>query len=181
MNSLESEVMLTLSKRLDYIERGGGVQRMHTIPTLAPQNVAAHSFGVAWWCWLLSHDNQPSVDLLMAALQHDLPEQVTGDIPSPAKSLLNINSAILDMEFDLNSAAELPPFEKLISESELRVLKMADTLELMQHCIREKQLGSRCPQLLDMFKNIKRYAMGLSRTNFESKIIVFLADKWSEI
>lgn len=31
---------------LQYIERGGAVQRMHTIPTLHSQNVAAHSFGV---------------------------------------------------------------------------------------------------------------------------------------
>lgn len=156
-SNLQAETVLeaTLVNRLTYIQRGGRVQRMHMVPTLHSQNVAAHSFGVAWWVWLLT-DGKPSVNLLMAALAHDLPEGKTGDIPAPTKRALNCQTELLRLETEADRAGGIPHFET--SDSEARLLKLADSLELMQHCIRERKLGNRTDELLEMFVNVSAYA-----------------------
>jgi putative hydrolase of HD superfamily len=51
------------------------------------ENVAAHSFGVAFLALLLSElvdDPLDTAKLLTIALLHDLPESVIGDLPAPA-------------------------------------------------------------------------------------------------
>lgn len=60
----------------------GKVRRWHTHHSLT-QTVADHSHGVAML--LLQRHPSPSLDLIKAALMHDLAEYITGDIPSPAK------------------------------------------------------------------------------------------------
>src|SRR6267378_8094848 len=77
-NPLTETALQQLTRKVNFIESGGYTQRMHCIPTIHPQSVAAHSFGVAWWCWLLTAGN-PSANLLLAALAHDLPEHEVGD------------------------------------------------------------------------------------------------------
>lgn len=58
----------------------GLVRRWHCEPhTLAPENVAEHSWLVAMFIARL-HPNPPA-KLLMAALTHDLGEHATGDVP----------------------------------------------------------------------------------------------------
>src|SRR5690606_5073609 len=52
------------AKGVAYALRGGGVSRYHTLPRIVPQNVAEHSYGVAWYCWALSGCT-PSAELLM--------------------------------------------------------------------------------------------------------------------
>lgn len=144
--------------QLDFIERGGRVQRMHTVPVLHPQSVAAHSFGVAWLCYLLHPTNDPSTNLLMAALQHDLAEHMTGDIPAPAKRLLNIRGKVAAMEEQLINDAGLPFFENLLTTQEAEILAVADALELCQYSLREMKLGNRSEQLTEMFSNAMSYA-----------------------
>lgn len=60
----------------------GKVRRWHTHHSLT-QTVADHSHGVA--LFLLMHHPAPTLNLIKAALMHDLGEFITGDIPSPAK------------------------------------------------------------------------------------------------
>lgn len=170
------EVMVSLRKRLEYIQRGGRVQRMHMVPTLQPQNVAAHSFGVAWWCWLLTHE-KPSANLLMAALEHDLAEGHTGDIPAPTKHRLGIHKVLQNWEQELGITAEIPVFE--LTEFESRTLKLADNFELLQHCVRERKLGNRTDELLEMFNNVCAYANRLVVTVLEAEVIAMLAAKWN--
>lgn len=144
-----------LASQLDFIEHGGCVVRCHTVPTLHPQNVAAHSFGVAWWCWILSCE-APSAVLLMAALQHDIAEHTTGDIPAPTKYELNIRGAVQALEEDnMTQIGKLPLF--VLNKEEEVILKLADSLELAQHCLREMWLGNRCIKLGEMFHNACQY------------------------
>lgn len=68
------------------------VPRWCVVPILRQQNVAEHSFHVAWLSlWLLDRIPVPvSLEtrhkVLVQALVHDQNEAVTGDIPSPSKS-----------------------------------------------------------------------------------------------
>lgn len=176
--SIQDEVTFTLERRLAYIEQGGQVKRCHMIPTLKEQNVAAHSFGVAWWVWLLSHDNKPSVNLLMSALAHDLPEGETGDIPAPTKRRLGIGEVLAEWEAQTDASGFIPVFE--LTECEVRILKLADCLELLQHCIRERTLGNRTSQLAQMFFNVKTYSAEVTKTMFEARVLQTLTNQWEK-
>lgn len=129
-----------MQSKLEFIVRGGIVKRFHTIHTQHTQNVAEHSFGVAWLVWLLCEENPPTV-LLMAALAHDLAEYTTGDIPAPAKRRMNISS---QFDAEENDQFEFAGFDPIIlSEAQKRILKIADTMDLLLFCIRELSLGNR--------------------------------------
>ncbi len=175
---IREEVIRKLSKRLDYIQRGGRVNRMHMIPTIHAQNVAAHSFGVAWWCWLLMHE-KPSANLLMAAIDHDLPEGTTGDIPAPTKHRLGLHAALLEMEQELSEKAGIPVFE--LTEEEETALKLADNFELLQHCIRERTLGNRSFELTEMWSNVFTYVEPHIVTSFHKEVAQFLLHQWRSI
>lgn len=162
-----------LAKQISFIESGGRTQRMHTIPTLHNQNVADHSYGVAWWCWLLGGEN-PSANLLMAALAHDVAEHETGDIPSPTKRTLSIGHSVRDLEEQCMFKAGLPMF--VLSEAEERILRIADGLELIQHCIRERALGNRNTKLRQMYANAVEYT-SIARENYAPESVEDLAMK----
>jgi len=125
--------------KLDFIIRGGVVKRFHTIHTLHTQNVAEHSFGVAWLCYLLCN-GVPTRDLLVAALSHDIAEHTTGDIPAPAKRRLGISQRFdkYEMESYYGAGFEM----QRLDAGESRTLKMADTADLLLFCIRELRLGN---------------------------------------
>lgn len=131
-----------LKKQLKLAMRGGRVRRYHTVDTIAPQSVAEHSYGVAWLVYLLSGET-PSVALLMAALSHDIAECVTGDIPAPAKRSLGIGRQFDEYEERVRDAAGVPSWTGALTAEELRILKFADTTELVLHCLHEISMGNR--------------------------------------
>lgn len=131
-----------LKKQLKLAMQGGGVKRYHTVDTIASQTVAEHSYGVAWLVYLLSGET-PSAALLMAALSHDIAECRTGDIPAPAKRSLGISEQFATYENRVLDEAGVPPWRESLCEQELRILKFADTTELVLFCLREMSLGNR--------------------------------------
>lgn len=175
MNIQELERFNKALKQIDFIERGGRTERMHTVPTLKSQNVAAHSYGVAWLCWLFSKEN-PSMLLIMAALSHDVAEHVTGDAPAPTKRYLGIREAVARWEDELIWGAGLPVFG--LEDEEVRILKLADATELIMHCVREVQLGNRTPQLNEMFSNASAYAHEVAQGEFEHDFVSTLEKRW---
>ena len=62
----------------------GKIRRWHTLPIIGEQTVADHTYGV---CQILRYiyDNRCPPCLLNAALDHDVPEYYTGDVPFGAK------------------------------------------------------------------------------------------------
>lgn len=118
----------------------GQTARWHTEINLKRQDVAQHSFNVAWFCWLLM-DGAPSIALIMAALAHDAGERKTGDMPSPTKIKLGIGALLDNMEADYLLTAGYDP--KLLTAEESRVLKLADALDGAFFCLRELMLGNR--------------------------------------
>lgn len=167
-------------EQVDFIERGGRVLRMHTVPHLQPQNIAAHSFGVAWWCWLLSNQT-PSAVLLMAALQHDLAEHATGDIPAPTKRKLHIQREVAELEAEVFSKVAMLDYQLNLNKDESRILKLADNLELAQHCIRELTAGNRCKQIKEMLTNVMSYTEELGLTDYEKSCKAIVENNYYEV
>jgi 5'-deoxynucleotidase YfbR-like HD superfamily hydrolase len=106
---------------------------------LKEDTVAQHSFGVAWFCYLLSN-GLPSANLLMAALSHDLAEQDTGDIPAPAKRALGIKQQFDTYEDTIMGNAGFHKFA--LTPGEVRTVKMADCMDGAMRCIMELKMGN---------------------------------------
>jgi len=118
----------------------GRVKRYHTIDTVKEQTVADHTWGVLMIVRYLT--GRPSWSLVEAALLHDVPEVVTGDVPAPAKwqsqqpcdALDEIESKVLD-----EMKAPMPA----LTSEEVLILKIADTTELLLKARREMDLGNK--------------------------------------
>lgn len=127
---------------------GSAVRRFHTMCTVTENTVGQHSHGVAMFCMLLE-DGNPSAALLMKALTHDLAEQYTGDVPSPAKRALGIRKEFGEVEEQLLATVE---FSIEITEREEKVLKLADCADGMLFCARERTLGNKSKMIKAAYK-----------------------------
>ena len=153
--------------RLEFIRKGGMTKRYHTKNTIHENTVAHHSFGVAWLCALLV-EGIPRPNLLLAALAHDLAEQVTGDISSPTKRKFPVIAEMVQaLETETLEEHGLN-FEVTLTESEKRILKMADCLDGALFCISEMELGNR--NIEDVFNRYCQYVMLLEPTGKEHRI-----------
>ena len=132
----------TLFSRLNLILKGGHVVRFHTKPTLKEETVAEHSYLVAWLLTLVM-PTTPRAEHLLAALAHDLPEYVLGDLPSPAKKALGLSALYRKEEAILFEAAGMPDYEGMLTPQEAEVLKFCDNLAGYLKCRYEMQLGNR--------------------------------------
>jgi 5'-deoxynucleotidase YfbR-like HD superfamily hydrolase len=141
-----------LNTLIDFVVYGAEVKRYHTLTTLQSETVGHHSHGVALLCLLLRPD--ASRALLIAALLHDLAEQSTGDIPSPAKRELGIGANLEQLEHSImhGSGWSFPN----LTAAEKRTLKLADLAHGALFCRREMQLGNL--RMSDVFDRYVSYA-----------------------
>lgn len=170
----------------DFIFKGGASKRFHTCRTIKEQDIAAHSFGVAWFCELIT-GGQASKGLIMAALTHDLAEHHVGDMPAPAKRGLGIKDMFDKFEHEKLVAAGLGDYMCLVP-SERAVLNAADALDGMKFCLSERALGNRC--LDHVFRNFTEYVAGactsLEALGFQSycarasELINDITSEWKE-
>lgn len=144
----EAAAMNTLA----FLRRSGVVRRYHTEELLKPQDVAQHSYGVAWLCWWLCQ-GQVTMPLIMHALAHDAAEHGLGDIPSPTKRELGIKPQVDAAEACLMEANGLR-LPALTTYEDL-MLKMADALDGVLHCLHELELGNQT--LYQVFLNFHQY------------------------
>lgn len=164
-----------LRKQLEFLRAGGDVNRYHSTRTIVAETVAHHSFGVAWLCWLLSEE-APRAELLVAAMAHDIAEHVVGDIPAPTKRALSIGAAIAAMEdIEVERAGIVVPS---ITEEEKRVLKMADVMDGMLFCIRERGLGNSYIRII--FERYRAYLRGLHPTGRALELSNIIIAMWKE-
>jgi 5'-deoxynucleotidase YfbR-like HD superfamily hydrolase len=127
-----------LRDQLDFVLDGAAVTRFHATTFVKPQTDGAHSFGVAWLCWLIT-GGAASKNLLLAALAHDLAEHRTGDVPSMTKRYATIGVQLEAMEAEWRGRAGLAfPLD----EGETLVLDLADQLEGMCYSVAERRLGN---------------------------------------
>lgn len=119
----------------------GYVRRFHTTRVSGEsQTLAQHCFGVVNFVRLIAGDTV-SVDLLLAAMDHDNHELWTGDVPAPAKwSSLPLRTALTDLEISLSASRWWLPIPAL-TDLEAFVLKVADMLDLLLYCREQEELG----------------------------------------
>lgn len=127
-----------LANKFNFIIEGGETERYHTVRTLYKETVGQHSFEVALYCYLMVE--KPSVNLILAALMHDLAEHQTGDAPSNAKRKYNLRSQYKAIEAGIMQDIGLVV---PLTEAEERILKVADYIQGMSFCVREMQMGNR--------------------------------------
>jgi 5'-deoxynucleotidase YfbR-like HD superfamily hydrolase len=178
-NLSDPESVVGVMKRtLQFVLEGGGVVRFHTRPSLRPNSDAHHSHGVAMLCHILSGGNDPtgkpraSATLLIAALSHDLGEQVASDISAPSKRILGLVDKLGTFEQGQLAAFGLA-YEHLLTEEERSILKWADMFDGMLHCCQEVALGNKMMML--PFKRWTGYADLLKPTFSPYALTVCLA------
>lgn len=129
---------------LTHVGRWGILRRIRN------QNVAEHSYYVTVYCIelisLLGVEVTPyeTLQLVHSALVHDVDEIWTGDIPGPAKRVMNVDTKplassrmqeILPMHAMAHSKVVLSPMLR-------QILKVADFLEAVLYLCDERQLGN---------------------------------------
>ncbi len=144
--------MMITGKQINFLRVGADVKRFHTLFTIQQETVGHHSHGVALICLLL--EPRASVQLLTAALLHDLSEQATGDIPSPAKRLCGVAQQVTTLENQVMAEAGFVMPHLYIHEE--RVLKLADIAHGALFCKREMRLGN--SEMSHVFANYMNYA-----------------------
>lgn len=161
---------------LSFISEGAAVERFHSRPMLRPVTDGHHSHGVAMLCYVLT-EGEASAELLMAALTHDLAEQAASDISAPAKRALGIREALGEFEdnilgqFGLKFSHELKP-------EDLRILGIADQMEGMLSCCRERALGNKFVDL--MFSKWVRWISEENLTEWEREVAEAILVLWQK-
>lgn len=119
------------------ILNSGDVVRFHAVPGVDKQKNSEHQWGVALIVATIKPDC--SKELILAALTHDSAEIVTGDIPFTVKKARpDIKPLLKTME---NSFERENGIEFTLSQEEESVLKIADTLEGMNYCLNQIEVG----------------------------------------
>lgn len=174
---------------LEFLQNGRVTRRFHGLPMLDYQRVDAHSYGVVQLVRLLCADYNTDAKmrerLLLAALDHDLAEHKTGDIPGPSKRKLDIQVAIGAWEDSLMNAAGLEQPRHLDAQ-ETRILKLADAAEGCLHCIEERRMGNAHPRLLACFYEFWKYCTVEQRLGGENAgpaemaLRIYIAAAWTK-
>lgn len=131
----------------------GTVERYHTLMPATRQTTAHHSWGVAMI--ILTLHPKPSLDLIRAALMHDMAEKITGDAPYAAKrEWPEIGIGLKKAETEINNTLEMPK----LTQREKEWLKAADQAEAFVWCRLMNERGDRrfldiASAILDIFRN----------------------------
>lgn len=113
--------------------RASRTRRYHTSDVVLTQTLAEHQWGV---CMILRYlcCDAPSPALVSAALTHDLGEFCTGDLPAQFKwQLPEVAQAV--EKADQTFKEKVLGIHTRLPEREQMILKCADMLELVWHCI----------------------------------------------
>ncbi len=127
-------------RKIRAIREGGKTERTHTTPHHGSYSVAEHSWGVATLLAIL-HPN-PSTDLILAGMWHDVHERWTGDTPAPIKwGLGNVTKDELKrLESSINASIGIY-FD--LSPADIKWLKACDMLEFWLWSIDQLMLGNK--------------------------------------
>lgn len=140
--------MLSKLEQILNTRAGGAVERCHTIRHLGSYSNAQHQWGVAMLLWAL-YPADVATKLVWHALTHDVPEGLTGDVPSTAKTHETVLDDWINAEFDL-------PLICTLTEEEHRILRSCDILELYIWSL--EQLAQGNSYAAEVTDNILMYA-----------------------
>jgi len=119
--------------------QAGKIKRWHTLPIIGEQTVADHTYGV---CQILRYlyGETPCYSVIYAALDHDVPEYYTGDIPFDVKKKshsMRVGIKMLEIQYvkDGGKLHSLTIDEKL-------ALRFADLAEMGFFAMHQWKLGN---------------------------------------
>lgn len=143
---------------LALILRGGGVTRYHCEQTVQHQRVDTHTWRLL--AILLHIRPMASRELIVAALYHDVPEALVGDVPAPIKRVPGVREALAGLErhfIDFTGIAN----EEDLPEADLALLKCADYLELALWMRAQPQwaFDKRTPRAMCIYNNGLNYVL----------------------
>lgn len=150
--------------QLYFLLDGANVRRYHTVTTLVPETVGHHSHGVALLVFMLVEE--PSLNLVFAALVHDLAEHKVGDIPAPSKRQFGIGDQINALEEELLEGSGWGP--EGLTPREERALKLADIAQGALYCVEEIQRGN--SRMRTVFDRYISYAESMILVGFEKDL-----------
>ena len=121
------------------VREGGGTKRTHTTPHHGSYSVAEHSWNVASLLAILHPD--PSKELILAGLWHDVHERWTGDMPAPIKWCLGkvAKDEFKRLEISIEENLEI---DVALSTDDIKWLKACDMLEFWLWCKDQIALGN---------------------------------------
>lgn len=151
---------------IDFMWNGGETRRYHGFRMLMEDTVGHHSYNLA--CIIMKVRPDARVELLRAALKHDMAEHIVGDMPAPSKRAMpNYESTFPKDcktfreafgEYEAATAAQYGvQLDEDLTPEEAWVLKYADSLDGMRFCISEMLLGNRTPRLIRCYETFARY------------------------
>lgn len=154
----------------------GRVLRYHAAPTVAPQTVGQHAYGVAALCLYVT-DGKASRELLINALLHDSAELVTGDIPFTVKRSHPEVKATFD-------ALENEAFDTLLlgannplTPHDCAILKLCDTVEGLIWCRKTELTGPvRMRWLEALNRGLQKFAPFISEEE-HTRIVTLVNDE----
>jgi 5'-deoxynucleotidase YfbR-like HD superfamily hydrolase len=118
--------------RLSLRLAAGYIKRWHTIPIHGGQTVADHTYRVVQILRFL--EPVPTIQLLCAALDHDVGEAATGDIPFGKKT-----KDAIALEKEVLARHKIQPN---LTKYERDLLKAADLLEMGYFAVMQIDLGN---------------------------------------
>ena len=142
---------MQLKERLLFAYNGGKTKRFHTSDTFTEQTVSDHSFGVAILVTMIHP--RAHRELIMAALCHDLAEHQVGDVSAVVKRQSTELKTTLDFMEDKLLRDHSFNYDDLITKEERFILKLADNMDGMMYCVRERRFGGRCHYIFDNYLN----------------------------
>jgi 5'-deoxynucleotidase YfbR-like HD superfamily hydrolase len=163
-----------LVHQLLFILHGGSTLRFHQVPIIHPNRDGQHQWGVAQLCYLIAP--APSLNLIMAALCHDMAEQTVGDVPSPTKRMLRMSSVLEKIE---NNILEQNGYLFPLTPEEDRVLALADRLEGCLTCIYERGLGNKFVKVV--YERFRSYIATVELTPAGASVLRALEELWQEV
>lgn len=153
------------------IHDAGRTIRFHTIRFMRFQNVAEHSWNVAQIIRYVWPDC--SKELILAALDHDVAERWSGDIPSPFKQMVPEIRPILD-KFEKEKNLDLGLMcSTSLTEQEKKQLLIADIIDFILACRDEFMMGNTHRDLTEVSaRGIKYLGKALSETNLDDETAI---------
>ena len=123
---------------LELTRQAGNIIRSHTNAQHGHKTVGEHTYNLVNIILLLNPD--PSLNLIKAAMWHDVPERFTGDLPSPIKKKNpELGAALTKIEDKIMHEYGL---EVTLTDDEKKWLKAADQLEYLCWAEDQKNLGN---------------------------------------
>ena len=135
-------IVSSMVKAVKFAREAAEVQRTHGTPGLGDHSIAKHSFNMVTLLLILRPDAPR--ELIIACLKHDIPERITGDMPSPAKKAgIQNHDAQERAEHNIHMAVFGENEFLDLSDENKKWLSGLDMLDFYCYCKDQLMLGNR--------------------------------------